>query len=408
MGKRTGTVAGVEVRDTSIRLRFTVDGEVHKPTIRDASGKPIQPNAGNIRAAERLIVDVKAAIRLGTFRLGDFFPEFAEEEPKKEIPTLGRQLDTWLAGLKVAKSTRAGYESAARFWRLAPANDSGTLIADVPINEIVFSQIRHALAVGGSRQRRGKIDSDNPAKPLSAKTSNNYLQVIRAALELAFDDELIAKNPSGSGDKLRSKVQKARPDPFSLEELELILARIRAKSAEAGDYADFWAFTGMRTSELNGLHWPDVDLRKSSVRVHRVNVRGEDKSTTKTDEERDVPLDATARAALERQRARTHLAGAHVWINPQDGAPWNDERDFRRSHWTPALKALGIRYRRPYNLRHTRATMLLKAGVSPALAAKWLGHSLQMFFQRYAKWIDDARDVEELKKMDALMATSGG
>lgn len=97
-----------------------------------------------------------------------------------------------------------------------------------------------------------------------------------------------------------------------------------------------------------------------------------------------------------------------MWINPQDGQPWNDERDFRRSHWTPALRALGIRYRRPYNLRHTRATMLLKAGVSPALAAKWLGHILQMFFQRYAKWIDDARDKEELKKMDALMASGSG
>lgn len=52
--------------------------------------------------------------------------------------------------------------------------------------------------------------------------------------------------------------------------------------------------------------------------------------------------------------------------------------------------------------------MLLKAGVSPALAAKWLGQILQMFFQRYAKWIDDARDKEELKKMDALMASGSG
>jgi hypothetical protein len=29
-------------------------------------------------------------------------------------------------------------------------------------------------------------------------------------------------------------------------------------------------------------------------------------------------------------------------------------------------------------------------------------------FQRYAKWIDDARDKEELKKMDALMASGSG
>jgi integrase len=42
---------------------------------------------------------------------------------------------------------------------------------------------------------------------------------------------------------------------------------------------------------------------------------------------------------------------------------------------------------------------LLKAGIKPAFAAQQLGHSLQMFFRIYAKWID----VDETKKQEKMM-----
>jgi integrase len=49
---------------------------------------------------------------------------------------------------------------------------------------------------------------------------------------------------------------------------------------------------------------------------------------------------------------------------------------------------LEIRYRSPYNVRHTAATMMLEAGMRPGYCAKQLGHSTQMFFNTYAEWID--------------------
>ena len=63
---------------------------------------------------------------------------------------------------------------------------------------------------------------------------------------------------------------------------------------------------------------------------------------------------------------------------------------------------LGIRYRRPYNLRHTYATIMLMAGMNPAFCARQLGHSVEMFLRTYAKWISgeqDAREMERLKGM---------
>jgi integrase len=71
-----------------------------------------------------------------------------------------------------------------------------------------------------------------------------------------------------------------------------------------------------------------------------------------------------------------------------------------RSFWQATLKSLGIRYRRPYNMRHTYATLGLMNGLKPAFLAKQLGHSLQVFFQVYAKWISSSDDRAEVAKLD--------
>ena len=68
------------------------------------------------------------------------------------------------------------------------------------------------------------------------------------------------------------------------------------------------------------------------------------------------------------------------------------------------MKRLGIRHRRTYNTRHTYATIGLMAGVNPAFIARQLGHSLEMFFKVYAKWIDGQHDERELAKIEQAIA----
>jgi integrase len=406
--KKQEKTTGVDVRATSIRLQFKgPDGTRHRITMVDAGGKPLPPTVANVNAAGRTMGDVRAAIRIGTFDLARHFPHLAQApttQPPKSI-TLGDQLDKYLAGAMVEDSTRAGYIAAVNFWKSVPCSDepvNGALpmLADMPLNEIVFSEVRHALATGAMRSRRGKSEN---SKPLAAKTCNNYLAVLRSALDLAVDDGIIAKSPAGEGKKLRSKSQDEEPDPFSIDELDSIVAWIARKDQAAADYCEFWAMVGLRTSENNGLGWDSVDLRSGSILIHESRVRGKQKSSTKTKKSRTVWLNERARACIERQRARTQLAGGLVWANPYDGLPWDGYRDFIRSYWAPALRANGIRYRRPYNLRHTCATMLLMSGVMPALAAKQLGHSLQTFFKKYAKWIESANDLQELARVDAML-----
>jgi integrase len=59
-------------------------------------------------------------------------------------------------------------------------------------------------------------------------------------------------------------------------------------------------------------------------------------------------------------------------------------------------------------MRHTYATTLLMAGANPAWCAKQLGHSIEMFHQHYAKWIDGDQNDRELARLEAAIAPDIG
>ena len=67
--------------------------------------------------------------------------------------------------------------------------------------------------------------------------------------------------------------------------------------------------------------------------------------------------------------------------------------------WRPVLRALGVRYRPPYNCRHTYATICLMSGLNPAFIAQQLGHSVQMLLSTYARWLNSSSDWSELEKL---------
>jgi integrase len=75
------------------------------------------------------------------------------------------------------------------------------------------------------------------------------------------------------------------------------------------------------------------------------------------------------------------------FLDSNDGGRDGGERSQRDHYWKPALKHLGIRWRRAYNTRHTYATVALMAGVPPAYIASQLGNSVKMLLDRYARWI---------------------
>lgn len=370
--------AGVTTRKTSIQVAFTYGGKSYRLTLKK-NGKAVPPTPINVRNAERLVAEIRDRIRLGAFVLAEYFPD----EAGQDASSLSAYLTGWEKTLRAPASTKAKYKSAAKFWTLH--------LGQKALGTIKPSDIRTALA---------------KRPDLAGKTVNDYVSVLRLSLQAAVDDGLIQQNPAQPIEA--TQAQKQPPDPFTPAEAEAIIAKLGERQAEDGDFAEFRFFTGLRTGELIGLRWASVELKAKRITVVGGRVRGEDRDSTKTGKTRVVDLNSRALSALKRQRSRTHAGGDHVFLNPRTGQPYDNETEFNKQAWKPCLKLLGIRYRRPYNTRHTYATMMLMAGMTPAYCAGQLGHSVEMFLTTYAKWINGDRNALEQDRLERFLGAIPG
>jgi integrase len=415
MAKTTG---GVEVRAASIRLSFTAAGVRHRRTLL-IDGAAVLPTPANIKYANRLIAEISKSIKAGTFSMADYFPEGAtpvkrtnvapalaiapsaigapvepmqtkkpptKRKAKEDTPaelTVEAWLTQWLGMTRIETSTRIGYDAAVNFWTRSPYYNRGRKMGTLPLDSLKLSHILTAIA---SRRE------------LSGKTINNYVSVLRLALNVAVADQLMTTNLAEAVS--RAKHQRQPTDPFSREESEAIIAEAANVDAQIHYYIDLWFWTGLRTSEINGLEWRYVDFKDNTIAIERVLVAGEEKNRTKTAEARLVRLNSRSSAALQRQRTFTQVAGGRVFQAPRTGKPWHSEEAFQRVYWARILKRLGIRYRRPYNMRHSYATSMLIAGMTPAFCARQLGHTVEMFLRTYAKWIDGSQNDVEMARLE--------
>jgi integrase len=238
------------------------------------------------------------------------------------------------------------------------------------------------------------------ALPANAKTFNNIASVLSMVLEYGHRAKLL-REPLHEAIVMR-RLAKPKPDPFSLPELEVMLQKMR--DPRGVTFYEFAFFSGLRPSELIALRWADLDLRAGTATVRRAITRSKEKGT-KTGEERTVEFNARAKAAIERQRAVSQLASEFVFLG-MDSQPYTTTDGPLEAWWKPAMKLSGLRERDARQTRHTYATLCLHAGSKPGWVASQLGHSVEMFYRVYSRWIPDADVGTERKKLDAFMAAS--
>jgi integrase len=97
--------------------------------------------------------------------------------------------------------------------------------------------------------------------------------------------------------------------------------------------------------------------------------------------------------ALIDQKQYTLLHSKKVFLNPFTNETWTGDQQIRKGFWIPLLKKAGVRYRNPYQTRHTFASMMLSAGENIAWVSSQMGHSNIMITTRtYARWINTKED----------------
>ena len=78
------------------------------------------------------------------------------------------------------------------------------------------------------------------------------------------------------------------------------------------------------------------------------------------------------------------------------------------ARWVFVLEKLALRYREPYNARHSFISWCLMLGKNPLWCSKQFGHDVQLMFDRYATWIEGASeaDIEATKQAMHLTCTA--
>jgi integrase len=135
-------------------------------------------------------------------------------------------------------------------------------------------------------------------------------------------------------------------------------------------------------------------MRERTLLVERAISLGK-VTGTKTGAHRTVRLLSPLASDLREWRLRCGRADDHELIFPaQDGRPWSEAayQSWRQRAFGRALKTAGVEHARPYDLRHSFASLLLHEGRSVIYVARQLGHGAQLTLGTYGHVVDELDD----------------
>lgn len=412
---------GIAIRSTNgVQIEFMYEDERCYETLR---GKP---TIGSVKAAVEKRERVQQLIGLGSFEYAREFPlsKIINKVEKSEIAasrekiiTLTTALDEWLEITLASVGHNAGidYKKDIARLKIFPASALSTsdsdkdklsvgLLGDVAINEL------NDLSINSLQTWLRDQDGQNTGKKLSIKRVNNLMTPMRGALARMADEKKIECDPftkirplkiqkSIVEDKFTNITDLDSPlpivgtrqfeesnivvEPFSPDEVSAILKQL---SGSFLNQMVFWLWTGLRTGELIALRWSDIHWETGQIFVRRSLSRGHLK-LPKFDKKRWVKLCDPARAALEAQLKLTGQGDGWIFPNPFTKNRWTSESKIR-TRFKAAVEKAGVRYRRPYNCRHTYASVMLSSGENTLYVAEQMGHAdWTMLIKVYGRWI---------------------
>ncbi|BAY33703.1 putative integrase [Nostoc carneum NIES-2107] len=192
-------------------------------------------------------------------------------------------------------------------------------------------------------------------------------------------------------------------DTFSIDEVYQILealkndtyARFKGTHQQYYKYIYFCWLTGCRPSEAIALKWENVSLEKNRLKIceGQVNASGKiiKKEGTKTVESRLVPINQELKDLL---LSIPHKTG-YVFIN-RLGEPISQQAF--NGVWKTLLSRMGIRYRIPYQLRHTMISYHANNDYPIHKLAELVGNSADVIQEHYLRLDIERINLPEIIK----------
>lgn len=338
---------------------------------------------GNRKRLGLLAQKIDAEITLGSFDYKTYFPESPNVAKAQlllkrasggrlgdDIPTFEAMSRSWLAEHEVE-------------WRCNYKNTITSLFEKHIIPQLGEHPVDAITREDLVAFRNGRVRyRTSGGLALLNGTINRMMTLVKAVIEEASHQYKFV-SPFERIKKLKEEMRHV--EPFTIDEMNRILGDVRA---DFRDYLIVKFFTGLRTSEIHGLRWKCIDFDRNEIKVRETFSKAGFEYTKNDASQREIRMSSQVLYAIKRQQTITGAGGREglVFCN-RKGQPI-DDHNFCNRVWRPMLEDLGIPYRRPYDTRHTAATLMVAAGESPEWVARQLGHAnTKMLFTVYSKFV---------------------
>ncbi len=224
-------------------------------------------------------------------------------------------------------------------------------------------------------------------KGLSGKYIKNIRSVFQTILEDALNDELIGSNPFKK--VKQPKVIKTKIDPFTLDEIQLILKEINPKHKPMFVLA---FFSGMRWGEIIALEWRHIDFNENEISITQSMVEKILDTPKTQNSNRDIDMLPIVKEYLQIQKDR-NLSDRWVFVNQyKDNYVRTDSLNLRI--FKPLLDELGLERRPVRQTRHSFASMMLSKGEDILWVSNMLGHTeTSLTLNTYSKYIKQKKII---------------
>lgn len=243
----------------------------------------------------------------------------------------------------------------------------------------------------------GRWQAERLAAGAGQVAIRHAIELLGSILEHAFVAGRLSENPARRVKKAR-RPRREEVQALSPRTVEAMRAALGARDATL---ISVLAYAGLRPGEALGLRWRDI--REHTLLIQRAISLGEE-ADTKTRQHRTVRLLSPLAADLRSWRMASGRPDDHELVFPgKDGRPWTlaAYQSWRRRAFSRGIQAAGLVHARPYELRHSFASLLLHEGRSVIYVARQLGHDPRLTLTRYGHVIDE---LEELPRLQAEAA----
>jgi integrase len=327
-----------------------------------ADGKRRQQTEGRFatrREAERRLAEVGASMQRGAY----------VEPSNLTVATF--LVDEWLPAIEatVRASTFFSYSGHVRR-HVVPR------IGGLRLQDLTGGRLNAFYATLLSEGRRD-------GSSLAPATVRRVYATLHRALGDAVRWGRLVRNPADAADPPQAASQSDKK-VWTASELERFLGYLEGDRLRPAFLVA--ALTGMRRGEVLGLRWDDLDLDAGYLSVRRsrtcvgYEVRVEPPKTKRGERRIDLGRRTVATLrAWRKAQLEERLSWGEAWSDTgyvftrEDGAPVHPDRFsklFARTIREAGLPRIPLK-----NLRHTHATLLLKAGVHPKVVQERLGHA---------------------------------